>query len=234
MKSKTICKIVIDIIMTVLLLVLMAYQFVGQKAHEWLGASMFSLFIAHNILNFRWYGSLFKGKYTPYRILQTVLNLLLLALMSGQMVSGMMMSRHVFAFLPIRGAMSFARTLHMLGAYWGFALMSVHLGLHLNMIMGMARKATGIVLNSVFSKILPGAIAALISAYGIYALIKHDISSYLFLNSQFVFFDYEQSAVSFFAEYLAIMGLFVFASHYAAKLIQKCSSKQKQREEEQA
>jgi len=39
MKSKTICKIVIDIIMTVLLLILMAYQFVGQKAHE-LSAAM--------------------------------------------------------------------------------------------------------------------------------------------------------------------------------------------------
>lgn len=36
--------------------------------------------------------------------------------------------------------MSFARRLHILGAYWGFLLMSRHLGLHWNMIIGMLRK----------------------------------------------------------------------------------------------
>lgn len=234
MKPKAICKIAVNLIMTVLLLLLMAYMLTGQKTHEWLGAGMFALFIVHNILNFKWYSNLFKGKYTPYRIFQTVVNLLLLALMTGQMVSGIMMSRHVFIFLSIRGGMSFARMLHMLGAYWGFILMSVHLGFHWNMIMGMARKATGVALKSGFHKILLRMVAALVSAYGIYAFVKHDIGSYLFLKNQFVFFDYEQSAVSFFEDYLAMMGICVFTSHYTAKLIQKCSSKSKQREEEQA
>ena len=40
MKKKFICKIVIDMIMTVLLLFLMARQLTGDSAHEWLGAAM--------------------------------------------------------------------------------------------------------------------------------------------------------------------------------------------------
>lgn len=58
--------------------------------------------------------------------------------MIGSMVSGIILSRHVLSFLPISGGRAFARKLHMLSAYWGFALMSLHLGLHWSMIMGMA------------------------------------------------------------------------------------------------
>ena len=60
---KTKIKMVIDVLMTALLLCLMAYQITGQALHEWFGAGMLVLLIAHNILNIRWYGNLFKGKY---------------------------------------------------------------------------------------------------------------------------------------------------------------------------
>lgn len=54
-------KMGIDFLMTALLLCLMAYQVTGQKLHEWFGTGMLVLFLLHNILNIRWYGSLFKG-----------------------------------------------------------------------------------------------------------------------------------------------------------------------------
>ena len=138
MKPKMMFKMAVDLAMTVLLFLLMAYLLVGETAHEWLGLAMFLLFILHHVLNWRWYRSLFKGKYTPIRILQTLLNILLLASMIGLMVSGIILSRKVFDFLPVSGGMGFARMLHMLASYWGFLFMSLHLGLHWNMVMGMA------------------------------------------------------------------------------------------------
>ena len=96
-------KIAVDLGMTVLLFVLMAYQLTGDFAHEWAGAAMFLLFIAHHILNRRWVMNLGKGRYTPVRILQSALDILLLAAMLGLMVSGIILSRHVFGFLPISG-----------------------------------------------------------------------------------------------------------------------------------
>ena len=70
---------IIDIGMTVLLLLQMAYQVMGEAAHEWLGMSMAALVIAHQILNRRWYGAMLKGKYTAYRVISTCVNVLLLA-----------------------------------------------------------------------------------------------------------------------------------------------------------
>lgn len=102
--------------MTLGLLFLMGYQFWGDAAHEWAGAGMFLLFILHHILNRRWCRVLFRGKYTPVRVLQLLLSLLVLLAMVGLMVSGFILSNHVFAFLPIRGGMGFARLLHMVSS----------------------------------------------------------------------------------------------------------------------
>ena len=77
MKPKMIGKIAVDLAMTVLLLLLMAKQLTGDVAHEWLGAGMFVFWIAHHALNFGWHRSLFRGKYTLVRAMQTVVNLLL-------------------------------------------------------------------------------------------------------------------------------------------------------------
>lgn len=63
MKPKTALKLAVDVLMTLALLFLTGYQFWGEELHEWVGVGMFVLFIAHHILNGRWYKSLFKGKY---------------------------------------------------------------------------------------------------------------------------------------------------------------------------
>ena len=73
MKQQIILKIVVDIGMTVMLLLLMTYELIGEAAHGRLGVRIFALFITHHILNRKWSRSVFKGKDTPLCIWQTVL-----------------------------------------------------------------------------------------------------------------------------------------------------------------
>lgn len=225
MKAKQILKIVTDIAMTVILLLLMAYSLVGEKAHEWLGISMFVLFILHHVLNNKWSRSVFKGRYTPYRVLQTMFVVLALASMLGSMVSGIILSRYAFSFLPITGGSLWARMLHMLSAYWGFAFISLHLGLHWSMMMGMAKR--------MFRK--PSAVRAwivrcvgfLIAGYGVYAFLKREIGSYMLLKIQFVFFNFDEPLILFILDYIAVMGLFVFIGHYLTEGLKRIGRKNK-------
>lgn len=226
MKPKQIIRMAVDIGMTVLLLLLMAFMLTGQKAHEWLGAAELVLFIAHHVLNARWLKNIRHGKYTPFRLLQTVLALLVLLTMLGSMVSGIMMSRYVFAFLDIHGGMSLARTMHMVCAYWGFIFLSAHLGLHWSMIMGMAKKAAGIKRRSAVRTTVLRVLALFLAGFGVYAFRKNQIADYLFLKSQFVFFDFSQPSAQFFVEYLAMMGLFAAASYYLGRALQKSKKKE--------
>ena len=224
MQPKMVGKIIVDLGMTILLMLLMAFELIGRTAHEWIGAGMFVLFIVHHILNRKWSGNLFHGKYSSYRSLQTVSAVLVFLAMLGSMVSAVLISREVFAFLPISGGRSFGRTLHMLCAYWGFLFLSFHLGIHWNMILGMAGKLCG--RPSKLRARLIRTAGILIAAYGVYALIRRDIPSYLFLQNKFVFFDFEEPLIFFFLDYLAVMGLFIFVGHYLPVAIRSLGKKQ--------
>lgn len=155
----------------------------------------------------------------PTRILQTVINFAVLISMFGLAVSGIILSREVFAFLPISGGIALARTIHILSAFWGFVAMALHLGLHWNMVPGVVRKAAGSAASK-RTRIILRVLAALIAGYGLYAFLKNRFLSYMFLTSSFVFFDFERPVPLFFTEYIAIMGLFIFLAHYIAKGMQ--------------
>lgn len=224
MTPKRSIKIGVDLLMTGLLLFLMAFMLTGQALHEWLGAGMLALFILHHILNLRWIRRMGQGRYTPFRSLQTALALLVLAAMLGAMVSGVWMSRYVFAFLPLRGGMSLARTAHMLCVYWGFIVLSAHLGLHWGMVLGMARKAAGVKPGSRSRTLALRILTLGVAAYGVYAFCKHRMADYLFLRSMFVFFDFEQPPLQFFAEHLAMMVLWAAISYYLGRAAQTWAS----------
>lgn len=223
MKPKAAFKIVVDALMTLGLLFLMGYQFWGDAAHEWVGAGMFLLFILHHILNGNWYKSLFKGRYTPSRIFQLIVDLLVFLAMIGLMVSGIMLSNHVFSFLNIHGGMSFARLTHMAASHWGFVLMALHLGLHWGMFLGMARKALKLQHPSRVRKILLPVLGAGIAIYGLIVFVQRDLLTYMLLQTQFVFLDFGESIPLFYLDYLAMMGTFVFLAYYISALLWKLS-----------
>lgn len=217
MNLKMKIKVIIDFLMTILLLLLMAFQITGQEFHEWFGAGMLVLFLVHNVLNYKWYKNILKGRYSSVWVLQSVVNFAVLFSMLCLAYSGIVMSQYVFGFVSISGQMALARQMHMAVSYWGFVLMSVHLGFHWSMVVGMAGKT---VRDRKISKGIPWIsriMAVVIAGYGGVCFYKADIVSYMFLKNQFAFFDFEQTAVSVFLEYIAMMGLWVFIGYCSIK-----------------
>lgn len=214
---------VLDCLMVILLPLLMAYSLVGEEVHEWLGVATLLLFLGHHGLNWHWYPTLLKGRWTAARVFQAAVNVVLLLSMLGLMMSGMMLSRYVFFFLPRHGGQEFARTLHMLSSYWGFCIMGLHLGLHWRAVMawagnrGKKRSALGIS--------LPRIAGLLAAGYGVYSFFRHEIWLYLFLRSHFVFFDFSIPLARYLLDYAAILAAFVWLGHYASRLLQMVGRK---------
>lgn len=217
MKPKVTIKIVVDILMTLALLFLMGYQFWGDAAHEWAGAGMFLLFIIHHILNGNWHKNLFHGRYSPSRLFMLIIDCLVFLSMIGLMISGIMLSNHVFAFLGIRGGMSFARLLHMSSSYWGFVLMSLHLGIHWGMLLGMMKRALKLEGDLKKGKIVFPVLGAVIAFYGLTVFIRRNLLTYMLLRTQFVFLDFNEPVPLFYLDYLAMMGTFIFLAYYASR-----------------
>ena len=198
----------VDILMTALLPCLMAYSLIGETFHEIAGVAMLALFITHHVLNRGWLKGLLRGRYTPYRVFASAINLLLCLIMLCLPLSGILMSKHLFRFLPTAGLSSPARTTHLLCSYWGFVLMSLHLGLHLDAMLKKRPKWLS-----------AAAIAA--ALYGIYAFIKRGLPGYMTLRTASVFFDHAEPRLFFFADYLAIMVLFATVGFAIGQLLKE-------------
>ena len=201
MKKKHI-RLAVDIIMTVLLLMLMAYSLIGEELHEIVGTVIFVLYITHHIINHGFYKAFFKGRYSLQLIIRTVLDILLFITMIAQPVSGILLSKHLYTFIKINGVSVTARDVHMLFAYWGFVLLCVHAGTHLAAPVKKIwkkSKAAGIALTLC---------SVGISAYGVIAFINRQLADYMFRKMLFVFFDTSEPIVFFFLDYAAIMVLF--------------------------
>ena len=211
MKKKT-AKTILDILMTAALPVLMAYSLVGETLHEIVGTAMLVLFITHHILNRKATAAMFKGKQSPARIVNTALNIILFAVMFLLPVSGIVMSNHLYTFLPTFGISATARIVHMLLSYWGFDLMSLHLGLHADVWLGRLKKKKAAF--TMLCIVLTG-----IAAYGVYVFAVNRIYEYMFLKTQFVFFNFDKPLVLTFAENLSMIVLFAWIGYGLKRML---------------
>ncbi len=63
-------RLILDIAMSILLVLQMLYLLIGETYHEWAGILLILLFAVHNVLNWKWYKAIPKGKYGHKRIIQ--------------------------------------------------------------------------------------------------------------------------------------------------------------------
>ena len=225
----------VDISMTILSVILMGgnYLFPADIVHEILGLALFLLWAVHIALNRRWYSAIFKGKYNPYRTMQTVVNCGILICALFLMISGIILSNHIFTFLNIQGGLGFARIAHLLASHWYYLFMSMHIGMHVGMIANkIAQKKDAASESSnqeskpqssarkiIFRIVL--ALACLYGLYALYAFIARGVWKYLFLQQQFFFFDLERGYILFTIDYISIIILFATISHLVAARLKK-------------
>lgn len=231
----------LDIMMTLVSIVLMGgnFLFPAEIVHEILGVGLFVLWGVHIALNRRWYGAIFKGKYNPYRIMQTVINCCILICTIFLMISGIILSNQLFTFLNIQSGLGFARIAHLLASHWYYLFMSLHIGLHVGMITNKMRHPAPInchpelvsgsstnempkqVRHDKLHKIFPRIILVLVCAYGLYAFIARGVWKYLVLKQQFFFFDLERGYILFALDYISIIILFATILHLIASRLKK-------------
>lgn len=227
MKWSVIIRRSVDAAMYILFLLLMGRCVLRGGAHEWLGISVGILFAAHNVLNYRWYKALFKGKYSAARRVQLAVNALLLLAMLICMASGMLISQNIFA-LGHGGALELGRRLHLVATAWAFVLMSVHLGLHWSIFTaGLSKiQADEKAKKAVYA--LCRILAAALCAYGLYQFIERRFWEELFhLIDYQKEYDYSKSLLAYFAGSAALSAPFITLAYYARKVVSKAGKRPK-------
>ncbi len=212
-------RIAVDISMAAILLFLLGWHLFGNFPHEILGTGLFVLFSIHNILNFRWYRSLFRGRYTVFRAVQTAVILLLWLSIVLTAASSLMISRDVWAFLDVPGA-AVGRKIHLVATAWLFVLSGVHLGFHGEAVVGKIRRFFKRRTKTAFTAgIFFTVLTAAAAVYGAVVFVRRRLYSDLFLLSEFKFFDFEESPAVFLAEAVCMTVLFAVAGFCLRRLV---------------
>lgn len=211
----------LDLGMTLLMLLALAYELTGNHAHEGIGIAIIVLFGIHNVLNKRWYGSLLQ-KPALRRSPSAVVNVLLVVFVVVLTASSVMHSRSFFAFLPVEKSLE-TRQLHTTAAYWGLILISLHIGMHWEMVMAAVRKAFGLRKASRWRDGILRLLAALIAGHGVLFSLQRNLGAKLTGCYSFDYWDFEASVADFFIGYACVMGLCICITHSLSKVFRQRS-----------
>lgn len=154
-----------------------------------------------------------KGKLSLIKKVYIFINFILLIDILVIFLSGLTMSK----LLPFLNFMSIgmARKAHMMATYWGFILMAIHLGLHLQIMLVKIKKYISKQSRVVASII--SFIPVLLVIYGIIMFIKNQWITYLFLLREFIFVDPSIGLMQMLIETLAVFILFATLSYLVIK-----------------
>ena len=212
MRSKH-CKHIVDILLGIGLLLLMSYQVTGEAGHEWTGIVMTVLMILHQILNRKWYAALFRGKYTPLRTVQTMVNAALVISFVLTALCGINMSVHAVPFLSEFMRASLGRRLHLTLSHWCFVLMGLHLGLHIPAMLKSIKSSN--------VRRIGNGCSILAAGVGLWLFLKYSYPDYLFYRVPFAFIDYDKAVPLVLLEALLIAFFWIFIGAQLPKLLNR-------------
>ena len=164
-------KMILDVIMTILFLSLMKVSFTGLTLHKIIGLGIFTLFVTHMILNHKWISSMIKninaGKVKGKTIFMFILNVALFFLTAFTVISGICIS--------LSSSTAVFSQLHHFVAYTSLILISIHLGLHWNLIMNFFKRAFKIKNENGTATWLYRAASLALAIIGVKALLNPNI-----------------------------------------------------------
>ncbi|MEN9890763.1 MAG: hypothetical protein RLY78_1058 [Pseudomonadota bacterium] len=213
MRTRFLGRLVLDGTAAGLLLVALAYYWLDNTAHEWIGTAFFGLIALHNVFNRRWYGHLPRRRCEAPSLLDVVLTFALLIAMLVLLITSVVVSQTVFGFLQIDDSFT-ARQIHAFAAYWATVFMAIHIGIRWGRVMNAIRGALGLPADSALRMWMLRMIAGVLALYGLHSTVALEIVPKLTLQMSLEWWDFEASTTGFFVGWLSIVALFACLAHY--------------------
>ncbi|MBQ9615783.1 MAG: DUF4405 domain-containing protein [Selenomonadaceae bacterium] len=216
-------RFLLDMGLLVLILSVMGFHFFPQVLHEVIGLILLSVVVWHLLLNRRWFASFLRGKWGKLRMLQTLAGILLVLSCLTAILTGIIISNHIFSELWIGVALHrsiFIHQLHIASAYLMVILGGMHIGRHWPELWQRIKNLP-----------LLGALEArphirfwalvLISWAGCAASRLDHVGDRLALKHIFATPAMQLPVIGYFLLLLCLMGLYATIFYYAQKKLQK-------------
>jgi len=173
-------KMILDVIMSTIIVLLMKTVFTGMLLHELLGLFVFALFILHKFLNWKWIKGvtpkLFSDKTPTKTKVMYAIDVLLFILVTFIIISGVLISQEILTSIQAKNLLFWSEW-HHFAAYSALVLISIHIGMHWQSIMGMFKKIFKLSGENALRTLVCRILAVVIMFLGIKVLFRSDINS---------------------------------------------------------
>ena len=213
MNSVFLLRLAFDFTAASLLLIDLAYWWLGNAVHEMAGTAMFLLLLAHNLFNRRWYGTVPRMRREPRGLINLGVTILLLIGMLALLITSVLISNTLSGFMPPFGGFT-ARQVHVLAGYWVLVIVSIHLGLRWPMLMGLARNLFGISQSNAARTLVLRVLAAAIAIHGVWSSFALGVGTKLAMQTTLDWWNFEDAVAGFFVHCMAIAGLYIVLTYY--------------------
>ncbi len=214
-------------IMMFLYIMLMGISITGEYNHKLIGISFFAIVALILISNYKWFMNL---KTILVNSGNNLLNVLWLLVDFFILIDiAVMIVTSVILFAAGDG-MDKCAFVHKFGAYAGYLLISVWIGMHWQMVMNSLRKAFNVKNESKARRIILRIIVVMVIFFGINAYGNRN------LGDKFTYYGDSKKNVqeekkdyvgNLYLDYILISGVYVAVGHYAVKLINKVNKKRR-------
>lgn len=207
-------RLLLALVAASLLLVSLAYYLTDNVVHEIIGGTMLAVVMAHNLLHRRWYAAIPRTPRHARAWLNLVVTLVLLASMLTLLVTSVLISNTLFAFLSLEANVS-ARQVHVLAAYLVLIVVAIHLGFRWPTVMSAMRQRLRLNTPHVWRTRVLRLFALAIALQGIRSSFELDVGTKLTMQPSMDWWDFEASVAGFFLHAFAVIGLYAAVTHYA-------------------
>lgn len=189
-KKIKIFKIILDVFMTIVLILLMNKFVTGITIHEIIGIAILVVAILHNILNIKWIKAMSKNffrKDVPVKSkILYIINFIAFVILASDVVIGILISEALFPNIQV-GNRSLLISWHKFLSYWLLIIISIHIGLHWDMVMNSFNLLLDHIKknwkDSIVLKILLKLMYVGIAIAGIISLAKPDVHNNFLLQN---------------------------------------------------
>jgi len=207
---------------SVLLLLCLAYWWLGNLAHETFGTALALVIARHLGNNLHWWSALRHGRYDLRRRVGVALTVTLAVSMLVLIGTGFAISRSVLGFLPLPDNF-LLREIHMFAAHWVMVAAGLHIGLNWQRVMALLRNVTRGGLERPVWRWGLTAAAGAIAVQGLRSAAVMDVWTRLRLEYSLVMWDFNAAAAEFFGHWLAIVALCAVAMHGGMRLLARAA-----------
>lgn len=219
MKPPLSIRLAMNCVAGVLLVTALAYDWLGNVAHEIIGTAMFALLALHNTINRFWYPRTLRIGGRSLHGWTNIVGVALLVFTSLLLLAtSLLISRSLFSFLGLNGGFN-ARQIHGAVAWWMLIIVSLHVGLRWSMIMNAVRGWMGLAGPSLPRTFALRTLAAAVMACGAYGFIVIGFKSKLLAEITMSYWDFDSAALGFFLHVISVAGLCIGLSHYTSTLM---------------